>query len=84
MLGVLPCWAFPVVSREPRETHPSCQGNSVSIHHEEGMMPRGMGSPSHFPASGWPPLAFPAPLLAVGEGPQGAFAPRSGAVWRGG
>jgi len=61
------------------------------IHHAEAavrpsvrMMPCGTGSPGHFPAGGWPPLAFPAPLPAVGEGPRGAFAPRSGAAWRGG
>lgn len=34
-------------------------------------MPCGTGSPGRFPAGGWPPLAFPAPLPAVGEGPHG-------------
>lgn len=28
----------------------------------------GMGSPSHFPASGWPPLALLAPLLLLVRG----------------
>lgn len=41
-------------------------------------------APTRFPAGGWPALAFPAPLPAVGEGPRGAFAPRLGAAWRGG
>lgn len=46
------------------------------------MMQCSTGSPGLFPAGGWPPLAFPAPLPAVGEWPRGTFAPRPGAAWR--
>lgn len=76
------CRQFPESCERP--IHHAEAAVRPSVRQEEGMMLCGTGSPGRFPAGGWPPLAFPAPLPAVGEGLRGAFAPRLGAAWRGG
>lgn len=74
------CRWFPESCERP--IHHTKAAVCPSVRQEEGMMQCGTGSPGLFPAGGWPPLAFPAPLLAVAEWPWGTFAPRPGAAWR--